>query len=176
VRIWIVNGRDDAIVCLLHRVGKTNWIEDGPGLGRRIELVAQQHRLVKGHVSGDVRLEMIEARRQQLHVVHKHSGEIAEVIQMHQEFDAHGLPRIRRHVYPRVEPRLRIVTLVEDCLQDVAVDIRDVSVLPVERDGIHGAVPVPEAQRAAGRRHRELLIEGTVSRGLGSREAAITVD
>jgi hypothetical protein len=61
-------------------------------------------------------------------------------------------------------------------LQDVGVNISDVSVLPVELDSIRGAVPVPEAQRASGRRYRELLIEGTVSGGLKAWEAAIAVD
>jgi hypothetical protein len=74
VRIGIINGRDDAVICLLNGVGETNRIQDGRGRGRLIELVAQQHWLVKGLARGDVGLEMVEARRQQHHVVHKHSG------------------------------------------------------------------------------------------------------
>ena len=176
VRIGVSYWRDDVVVCLLDRISETNRIQDGRGRRRLIELVAQQHRLVKGLASGDVGLEMIEARRQQLHVVHKHSGEISEVIQMHQEFDAHGLPRIGRHVHELADPSFCIGGLMEDRLQDVPVDIGDIGVLPVERDGIRGAIPMPEAQRAACRRHRELLIEGTVSRCLGPWEAAIAVD
>jgi hypothetical protein len=95
---------------------------------------------------------------------------------MYQKFDAHCLSGVWTHVHLRVEPGLGIVTLVEDRLQDVAVNISDVSVLPVEVDGISGAVPVPEAQCASTSRYRELLIEGTVSRGLSPREAAIAVD
>src|SRR5205807_5222048 len=101
-----------------------------------------------------------------------HSGEVAEVIQMHQELDAHGLPCIRRHVHIRVEPRVPIQTLMEDRLQDGAGGIGDVSILPVEGNVVGGAVPVPEAQRACTSRHRELLIEGTVSGVLDSLETA----
>ena len=146
VRIGVGYWRDDVVVCLLDRISKTNRIEDDRGRRRLIELVAQQHRLVKECASGDVSFEMIKARRQQLHVVHKHSGEIPDIIQMHQELDAHGLPGIWRHVHTLVDPGFRVVALVEDGLQDVAVDVRDVSVLPVERDNVGGAVPVPEAQ------------------------------
>jgi hypothetical protein len=95
---------------------------------------------------------------------------------MHQELDAHGLPSIRRHVHLFVDPILRIVTLVEDRFQDVAVNISDVSVLPVEVDGIGGAVPMPEAQCAGTSWYRELLIEGAISRDLGPWEATIAVD
>jgi len=158
VRIGVGYWRDDAVVCLLDRISETNRIEDDRGRRRLIELVAQQHRLVKGLASGDVSLEVIEARRQQLHVVHKHSSQIAEVIQVHQEFDAHGLPRIRGHVHALVDPSFRIVTLVEDRLEDVAVDIGDISVLPLERDGIHGAFAMPEVQRDYAGRYRKLLL------------------
>jgi hypothetical protein len=48
---------------------------------------------------------------------------------------------------------------MEDGLKNVAGAVRDVSVLPVERDAVSGAVPVPEAQRACTRRDGELLIE-----------------
>jgi hypothetical protein len=48
---------------------------------------------------------------------------------------------------------------MEDRLQDVAVVIGNVSVLPVECNAVGAAVPVVEAQRTATRRHRELLIE-----------------
>ena len=119
---------------------------------------------------------MIEARIQQHHIVHKHSGEVAEVIQMHQKFDAHGHPRIRRHVHALVHPSLVVGALMEDRLQDVAIGVRDVGVLPVELDEVHGAGPVPEAQRASTSRYGELLIKGTVSRGLGPRETAKAVD
>ena len=46
-----------------------------------------------------------------------------------------------------------------DRLQDVAVAIGDVSILPVERYRVISAILVPEAQRGAGRHRPELLIE-----------------
>jgi len=61
---------------------------------------------------------------------------------MHQELDTDGLSRIRRHVHRRIEPGLSLGTLMEDGLQDVAVGIRDVGVLPVEVDDISGAIPM----------------------------------
>jgi hypothetical protein len=91
---------------------------------------------------------------------------------MHQKFDAHGLSRIWRHVHHRVIPGLVIIAQVEDRLQDHAVGIGDVSVLPVERNAVSGAVPVPEAQRAGTSRYDELLIERAVPTGLASREPA----
>jgi hypothetical protein len=48
---------------------------------------------------------------------------------------------------------------MEDGLQDDAGAIRDVSILPVKRDGVDRKVPVPEAQCASTSRHHELLIE-----------------
>src|ERR1044072_535151 len=53
-----------------------------------------------------------------------------------------------------------------DRLQDVPIAISDVSILPVERYAVIGAVLVPEAQRGAGRHRPELLIEGAISQGL----------
>src|SRR5438132_474136 len=107
----------------------------------------------------------------QTHIVHVHPGEVAEAIFMYQELDAHGLPRIRRHVHRLLGPGLRISTLMEDRLEDGAGGIGDVSILPIESNAVDGAVPVPEAQRAAASRYRELLIEGAVSSCL-AREAA----
>jgi hypothetical protein len=78
---------------------------------------------------------------------------------VHQELDAHRLPRIRCHVHLLIDPGVPIFTLMEDGLQDRAGAIRDVSILPVVRDAVGGAVPVPEAQRAATSRDGELLIE-----------------
>jgi hypothetical protein len=94
---------------------------------------------------------------------------------MHEELDAHRLPGIRRHVHILLNPRLPIETLMEDRLQDSAVGIGNVSILPVERDAVGGAVPVPEAQRTGTSRYGELLIEGAVSRVLDPREAAKAV-
>jgi hypothetical protein len=85
---------------------------------------------------------------------------------VHQEFDTDGLSRIRRHVHRRIEPGLSLVTLVEDDLQDVAICIRDVGVLPVELDDINSVIPVPEAQCASASRHRELLVERAVAERL----------
>ena len=64
---------------------------------------------------------------------------------MHQELDADGLAYIRGKVRRLVNPRLAVATLMENGLKDVAVGIGDVSVLPVEVDGVSGAVPMPEA-------------------------------
>ena|SRR5437867_1072723 len=61
---------------------------------------------------------------------------------------------------------------MEDRLQDRARGICDVSILPVEGNGVGGAVEVPEAQCASASRYRELLIEGAVSVCLAPREAA----
>ena len=84
---------------------------------------------------------------------------------MHQELDAHRLPRIRRHVHYLVGP-VRSITQVEDRLQDVAIAIGDVSILPVERHAVISAVHVPDAQCARTSRDSELLIEGAVSQWL----------
>jgi hypothetical protein len=78
---------------------------------------------------------------------------------MHQELDAHGLPSKRRHVHLLVHPGLVVSTLMEDRLQDVAGAVRDISILPVERDTVGGASPVPEAQCAGTSGSDELLIE-----------------
>jgi hypothetical protein len=56
---------------------------------------------------------------------------------------------------------------MEDRLQDVAVAIGDVRILPVKGNGIGGAVPVPEAQYASATWDGKLLIERTVSSRLG---------
>ena len=64
---------------------------------------------------------------------------------------------------------------MEDRLQDRPGAIRDISILPVERDAVSGAVPVPEAQRTCSRRDCELLVERAIPRGLDSREAAETI-
>src|SRR6266700_1506339 len=64
---------------------------------------------------------------------------------------------------------------MEDCLQDGAARIGDVSVLPIERDTVGGAIPVPEAQCASACRDCELLIERAIPQGLGSRDTAKAV-
>jgi hypothetical protein len=64
---------------------------------------------------------------------------------MHQELDAHRLPRVGRHVHRLVDPRLPIQILMEDGLQNVTATIGDVSILPVKGDAVSGAIPVPEA-------------------------------
>ena len=81
---------------------------------------------------------------------------------MHQEFDAHGLTGIWRHIHCLVNPLLIVHALMEDRLQDIARAISDVSVLPVKRDAVGGAVPVPEAQCAGTSGDDELLVEGAV--------------
>ena len=77
---------------------------------------------------------------------------------MHQELDAHCHPRIRRHVHRLVGP-VRGITQMVDRLQDVAVAIGDIRILPVERYRVISAVLVPEAKCGAGRHRPELLIE-----------------
>ena len=52
---------------------------------------------------------------------------------------------------------------MEDRLQDIAVSIGNVRILPVERNAVISAVHVPEAQRAGTSRDCELLIERAVS-------------
>ena len=54
-----------------------------------------------------------------------------------------------------------------DRLQDGAVAIGDVSILPVERDTVGGTGIVPEAQCGAGGHRPKLLIERAVSKRLG---------
>jgi hypothetical protein len=51
---------------------------------------------------------------------------------------------------------------MEDRRQDGAGAIRDVGILPVERNAVGSEVPVPEAQRASTSWHDELLIERAV--------------
>ena len=85
---------------------------------------------------------------------------------MHEELDSHRLPRIRAHVHRLVDPGVVVGTLMEDRLQDGAVAIGDVSILPVERDTVSRAGVVPEAQCGASRHRPELLIEGAVSKRL----------
>jgi hypothetical protein len=48
---------------------------------------------------------------------------------------------------------------MEDRLEDRAGRIRDVSILPVKRDGISCKIPMPEAQCASPSRDYELLIK-----------------
>src|SRR5947199_6073689 len=86
---------------------------------------------------------------------------------MHQELDAHGLARVRRHVHRGIDPGLSIFTLVKDGLQDLAAGIRDVRILPIEGDGVGGVVPVPEAQNGVGRHRSELLVERALPVWLG---------
>ena len=81
---------------------------------------------------------------------------------MHEELDEHPPPRIRRHIHCLLNPSLVIRTLMEDRLQDGARAVCNVSVLPVETDGICRARPVPEAQRASARRDGERLVEGAI--------------
>jgi hypothetical protein len=64
---------------------------------------------------------------------------------MHQELDADGLADLRGQIHRLVNPGLAVATLVENRLKNVAVAIGDVSVLPIEVDGVSAAVPMPEA-------------------------------
>jgi hypothetical protein len=78
---------------------------------------------------------------------------------MHEEFDAHSLASVWCHVHRLLDPRLGVKALMEDCLQDLAVAISNIGVLPVERDFVGCTIPVPEAQCASNTRHGELLVE-----------------
>jgi hypothetical protein len=51
---------------------------------------------------------------------------------MHQELDANGLPGVRRHVHQLIDPGKRVIALMKDRLQDGAIAIGDIGVLPVE--------------------------------------------
>ena len=65
---------------------------------------------------------------------------------------------------------------MEDCLQDIAVDVGDVSVLPVKVDTIGRAIPMPKAQRAeADGWHGKLLIERTISGRFSSGKSAKSI-
>ena len=86
---------------------------------------------------------------------------------MHQELEADGLPSILRHVHRLVHPGVVVRALMEDGLQNEAVAVCDVGILPVECDDVSSTGPIPEAQCASDSWHGELLIEGAVSPGLG---------
>jgi hypothetical protein len=64
---------------------------------------------------------------------------------VYQEFYVHRLSCEGRHVNLLVDPSLPIFTLMEDGLQNGAVAIGDISVLPVELNGVSGVIPVVEA-------------------------------
>ena len=87
---------------------------------------------------------------------------------MHEELDAHRLPRICAHVHRLINPDVIVGTLMEDRLQDGAAAIGDVSILPVEGDAVGGTGVVPEAQCGARRHRPELLIERAISGRLSS--------
>jgi hypothetical protein len=63
---------------------------------------------------------------------------------MHEEFDSYSLSGEWRHVHYLVNPCLRIHTLMKDSLQDIAIDVCDVGVLPVKVDTIGRAIPMPK--------------------------------
>jgi hypothetical protein len=81
---------------------------------------------------------------------------------MDQKLDTHGLPRIGRHVHSFVDKRLPGIARMEDGLQNVALAVGDVGILPVVRNAISSAVLMPEAQDAGPIRYCELLIERAV--------------
>ena len=77
---------------------------------------------------------------------------------MRQELEAHGLPPILRHVHSHVGP-VRSITQMVDRLEDIAIAIGDISILPVKLNAVISAVLVVEAQCASAARDSELLIE-----------------
>ena len=91
---------------------------------------------------------------------------------MYQEFEAHRLSGIWCHVHGLANPDLVIRALVEEGLQDVTVRVGDVSVLPVEVDGVSATGPVPKTQGAVIAGYCELLIQRAVSDGRLSGRAA----
>ena len=84
---------------------------------------------------------------------------------MRQELEAHGLPPILLHVHSHVGP-VRSITQMVDCLEDIAIAIGDISILPVKLNAVISAVLVVEAQCASAARDSELLIERAVSQWL----------
>src|SRR6266480_124161 len=86
-------------------------------------------------------------RHEYTHIVHKRAGEVAEAILMHQELDADGLAYPWAKVHSLINPRLAVGSLMVDGLEDVAVTIGDVSILPREIGTAEAGVtvPVPEA-------------------------------
>ena len=64
---------------------------------------------------------------------------------MHQELDAYRLSCIRPHVHRLLHPSIIVTALMEDRLQDGAIGIGNISILPVVGDEVEGAGPVPEA-------------------------------
>jgi hypothetical protein len=64
---------------------------------------------------------------------------------VYQEFYAHRLSRKGRHVYLLVDPSLPIFTLMEDRLQNSAVGIGNIGILPVEGNAVSRVIPVVEA-------------------------------
>jgi hypothetical protein len=90
---------------------------------------------------------------------------------MHQELDPHRLPRILHHGHRPLHPDPAVATLMEESLQNGAVGIGDVGVLPVVLNSVSGTRQVPERQRAVASRNGELLIERAVSGRLTSKVA-----
>ena len=79
-------------------------------------------------------------------IVHRHAGEVAEAILMHQELDADSLTYPRSKVHRLINPTFGVASLMEDGLEDVTVAIGDVGILPGVIDAEAGVtVPVPEA-------------------------------
>ena len=72
----------------------------------------------------------------------------AKAILMDQELDADRLAHVRGQIHVWLTQDY-VATPMENGLEDVAVAIGDVSVLPVESDGVSGAVPMPEATGVA---------------------------
>jgi hypothetical protein len=95
---------------------------------------------------------------------------------MHQELDPDGLPSVWRQIDGLVNPSLGIQTLMEDSLQDIAVDVCDVGVLPVKVDGVGCTIPMPEAQSTeAYGWHSKLLVKRTIARRFSSRKSTKSV-
>lgn len=65
---------------------------------------------------------------------------------MHQELNTDSLAYPRAKVHRLMNPTFRVASLMEDGLQDVAIGIRDVGILPGGIDAEGGiTVPMPEA-------------------------------
>ena len=80
-----------------------------------------------------------------MHIIHRHAGEVTGLVLVNQELDPDSLADPRAKVYLLIDPTIAVGTLMIDGLEYVPAGIGDVSILPVERNTVDGAIPVPEA-------------------------------
>ena len=80
-----------------------------------------------------------------MHIIHRHAGQVTGLVLVDQELDPDIRAYPRTKVYLLINPTIAVGTLMIDGLEYVAAGIGDVSILPVERKTVDGAIPVPEA-------------------------------